>query len=340
LATIGTLLLVWQTVGRHLSLGTSISDLLMVLGLTLVIWSPQCRWEFEQGQTDWLMLVGIAVALAYLDRSSQVVGLALGFAMNVKYLPLAFLVYFVIRRRWGHFVWSIIGTIIWALLPAFIYGWEKNLLYLEHGLAGLGKLVGVHIEGQAGYVFPLTYDRSVTIPSAFARWAEHAGLGVGFIAIMSCAAALLICVLGAAIYRYHGIELFRHRGGHAETTGTNASVAGLESIIIIALMLAFSPQAMMRHFFLALPLVLTATMVACQAAGAGSRWWLWGALAVAVIGSVGADQVIPFGWREIWRACSTLSLGMLTLAMATLWFGLARISHIQTTSPHVAVEPV
>jgi hypothetical protein len=326
MAMVGSLFLVWRTITQRFGFNLSVNDFLLTVGLTLLIWNPQVRWEFEQGQTDWLMLIGIAIALAYLDRSSLIVGLALGFAMNVKYLPLAFLVYFLIRRRWGHFIWSLIGTIVWGLLPSLVYGWEKNLVYLEHGLAGLGKLIGIQIEGQAGYVFPLTYDRSVTVPSAFARWAEQAGLGLPFIAGMSCAAALIICLIGAAMYRYHGIPLFQNRAGQSETTGMNASVASLEFLIIIALMLTFSPQAMLRHFFLVLPLVLTAVTMAWQGTSAVSRWSLWAALVLAVIGTVGADLVTPFGWREVWKACSTLSLGMLTLALVTLSAGLAHLS--------------
>jgi hypothetical protein len=286
------------------------------------------------------MLIGIAVALAYLDRSSVVVGLALGFAINVKYLPLAFLVYFILRLRWGHLLWSVIGAIFWGLLPALVYGWEKNLTYLEHGFAGLGKLVGIQIQEQAGYVFPLTYDRSVTIPSAFARWADQAGLGLGFIALMSCTAALLVCLIGAALYRYHGISLFQNRGGRSETSGTNARVATLEFVIILALMLVFSPQAMLRHFYLALPLVLTSILLALHGPTPASRWLLWASLALAVIGSVGADLVTPFGWREIWKACSALSLGMLTLAMVTLSSGLMRISQLQAASAEMtSCEP-
>ena len=47
--------------------------MMLTLGLTLLVWQTQCRWEFEQGQTAWLMLLALSVALYFLDRSPVIV---------------------------------------------------------------------------------------------------------------------------------------------------------------------------------------------------------------------------------------------------------------------------
>src|SRR6266446_5163007 len=92
-------------------------------------------------------------------------GLLLGFAVNVKYVPLLFVAWLAVRRRWAAAGAAVGGIVLWAILPAAVYGWDRNLDYLGRATAGLGKLVGVHVEGQPGMVFPLEYEYSVSIPS-------------------------------------------------------------------------------------------------------------------------------------------------------------------------------
>jgi len=316
--TFGAVWLVWRTLKNRLNWKTEPGDFVLALGITMLIWQTQCRWQFEQGQTDWLTLCALSIAFAALDRFPAVVGLALGFAINIKYMPVLVVGYLAFRRRWAAVLWSMVGVVVWALLPALVYGWSNNLLYLSQGLAGLGKLFGVVIPEQAYYIFPLTYDRSITFPSAWARIAEARGLGSVFIVGMTALTALTVVAIGCIIYRTHQIRLWNGRGGLAETQPVNRGSVAIEFWLTIVLMLVFSFQAQMRHFYLLLPLVLmTSGLLVCGSTRRIRALAMTG-LVVGVIGSIGADIFSLFGIRETWKfysgaAFSTVILGFLTL---------------------------
>jgi hypothetical protein len=295
---------------------------ILAIGITLLIWQTQCRWQFEQGQTDWLMLTGICVALYALDRSPAIVGMALGFAINIKYLPLALVAYLAIRGRWKHVAWCGVGIVTWALLPALVYGWDQNLVFLKQGLAGLGKLVGIQIEGQAGAVFPLTYDRSITIPSMWARVAETYGQSMIFVAGMTAITGLIVAAVAWIVYRQYGARLFAGRGGAWESREPVRRWVFLEYLCMMVVMVLFSPQAQMRHYFLLLPMVLTTSTLAIAGRTQMVRGLAVAALVVGVIGSIGADLLTPFGHRETWKYLSGAALSTLTMSILTLAAGL------------------
>src|SRR5258705_8385049 len=94
-------------------------------------------------QTNGLMLLMLALALRWLDRKPWLAGLALGFAVNIKYLPLVLLPWLLIRRRWlaaGSFV---LGCIFFAILPAVQSGWNNNLNHLSTAFRGPGHPLGI-----------------------------------------------------------------------------------------------------------------------------------------------------------------------------------------------------
>lgn len=324
-AMLTCLALVWATLRDRLQWQTNWREGILAIGVTLLIWQTQCRWQFEQGQTDWLMLTGLCVALYFLDRSPALVGLALGFAINIKYLPLAIVVYLALRGRWKHVAWSVVGTVVWGLLPALVYGWDKNLLYLGQGLAGLGKLVGIQIEGGAGAVFPLTYDRSITIPSMWARVAETLGQPMMFVAGMTIVTGGLVAVVAWMLYRQYDARLFVQRGGSMEVSYPVRSWVMLEYLCMLVVMVLFSPQAQMRHYFLLLPVVLTAAGLLLCGRSRTIKGLALSALVVGVIGSIGADLLTPFGHRETWKFLSGAALSTLIMSFLTLSAGLRQM---------------
>lgn len=323
--TLGSLWLIWNTARHRLGWNTSPGDGILALGITLLIWQTQCRWEFEQGQTDWLTLAALSIALAALDRFPVVVGLALGFAINIKYLPIVMVAYLVLRQRWMSVLWSAVGTLFWALAPALVYGWQRNLILLSQGLAGLAKLVGIEVAGQAGYVMPLTYDRSITLPSLWGRVAETIGQGMAFITGMTTLSALVVAGIGWLIYRVHGARLFVQRGGVQEEKPPITGWALFEYCFAMLLMIVFSPQAQMRHFFLLLPLVLTAAGLVVLGSTLQIRILAFAGLIVGVLGSIGADIFTLFGMREVWKYISGASISTLILGYLTLVAGLQEI---------------
>ena len=254
-----------------------------------------------------------------------IVGLALGFAINIKYLPIVMVLYLAIRQSWACVGWSVVGTIFWGLAPALVYGWDLNLVYLSEGLAGLGKLVGIEIAGQAGYVFPLTYDRSITIPSVWGRVGEASGQGMMFVAGMTVLSAVVVFVLGWLIYRMHQARLFFDRGGKNEMHSDVRGWVVFEWCFMMVLMIVFSPQSQMRHFFLLLPLVQTAAGLMICGSTFQIRAVALAGLVVGVVGSIGADIFTLFGARETWKYISGMSICTLLLGYLTLMAGFQEI---------------
>lgn len=325
IGTLGSLCLVWHTLKIRLAWNTVPGDGILALGITLLIWQTQCRWQFEQGQTDWLTLCALSLAFYALDRFPTIVGLSLGFAINIKYLPIVVVAYLVLRRRWSSVWWTAVGTVLWALAPALVYGWERNLVFLAQGLSGLAKLVGIEIAGQAGYVFPLSYDRSISIPSLWARVAETFGYHLPFIAGMTVLSAVMVLAVGWLIYRAHSAKLFESRGDLGEKQPPISGWVTFEFCLALTLMIVFSPQAQMRHFFLLLPLVLTTAGLLVCGSTLSIRLYALSGLMIGVLGSIGADIFTLFDMRETWKYLSGASISTLILSYLTLIAGLQEV---------------
>ena len=67
--------------------------------LATIIIADKLRSELRMWQTNILMLFFSACGLRFLDRRPTLAGAFLGLAVNVKYLPIAFLPWLLLRRR-------------------------------------------------------------------------------------------------------------------------------------------------------------------------------------------------------------------------------------------------
>lgn len=65
------------------------------------------------------------------------VGLATGFSVNLKYIALITLPYFVLRGHIKFALGVIVGTSPWALVPWAIIGWERFAYLWRKALGGL-----------------------------------------------------------------------------------------------------------------------------------------------------------------------------------------------------------
>src|SRR5439155_3949031 len=103
------------------------------------------RGEFQMWQTNTILLLMFCLALYWLDRRPAWAGIALGCAFNIKYLPVVFLPYLLLRQRWITVAAFMVAIPAFALFPAILTGSDTNLHYLTTAYLGVLRLVGIEI---------------------------------------------------------------------------------------------------------------------------------------------------------------------------------------------------
>ena len=299
--------------------------------LAVLLVADKLKGELQMWQTNLLMLFLFTAALRLLDRRPWLAGMALGLAFNIKYLPIVFLPYLLLRRRWtaaGAFAASAVG---FALLPAVLTGWDVNLHYQAVAYSGLLRLMGVPVgAARAANIDGITAEFSVSIPSGIARLA-----GAGGSAATALAAAGLLALAAAAIaawmYRRNGVAfLYRPDGPRADGRPISA-VVGLEWAVLVTAVLVFSPQTNTRHLSLLLLVqTLAAVLLLSPRPGASRRPLLFGTLllALGLVFPPGtqdfAEQVGVWsaGALEVWRTVGGPCWCALAMLGTLIWVGL------------------
>lgn len=286
------------------------------------------RSIFRLGQTDSITFIAIAGALALTASRPLMAGVLLGVAANLKYHTLAFLLLFLLRRQFGAAAAMIGSAIAAALSTALVFGWSKNLDHLATGFAGLASAVGIEVDRTAARIFPLEWIRSVSFPSAFARFADASG-ATGLL-MLACTGTLAMacCVAAAMLYkRVAGVDFFAVSARHP----LFAKIVVLDYTGLTVAVLLFSPQTTARHLFLliacAIPaaaLLLTHAHRAC-ATRADVRTTSRVPLLIALV--IGAMAlVLPPGGEayadalHAWRSIGGISIVWLVVLFVTLWY--------------------
>ncbi len=306
---------------RERAAGGPLLPAVVLGGLLLTI--DQCRWTIVRGNVDTLLLLPTVAGLWWLDRRPAICGTALGFAANIKYLTLAMLPYLALRARWRAAAALAASTVGFALLPALVVGWERNLQLLRWALVGIARLSGVDVaeEGMANAGTIEERTRGISISAALGRLGHQMGLGpVGTVGLVAAAAGAT-GLIAWWIYARAGVPLFWGRWGK-EPEARRPGVVLLEWCGVITAMLAFSPHTEVRHTVLLLP-VHAATAALLLAERGVSRW----PLAVALVLSQLAFRLPPGGATyetalDEWRSVGGPSVFMLVMYLALLWTGL------------------
>ncbi|MFA6045003.1 MAG: glycosyltransferase family 87 protein, partial [Phycisphaerales bacterium] len=113
-----TLFLAARECARRVGLQPRPVLLAVIAAIAAASMADKIRTELRMGQTDVLMLLCFTLGLVWLRRRPTLAGLALGFAFNIKYLPLVLLPYLIVRRRWHAALAFVAGILLFAFLPA------------------------------------------------------------------------------------------------------------------------------------------------------------------------------------------------------------------------------
>ena len=144
---------------------------------------------WDAGQVTILMCVLTLAGLAALSKGKKAIaGAFLAAAMLIKYTPVIFLPYLIVRRQFKAVAWTIAFAVLWLSLPALAVGIPKELAYLSSWIPsiidtsldmksytgpGNQSLFSMVIRlvtdcGQGVNVMHLTFEQGKLLGSAFA----------------------------------------------------------------------------------------------------------------------------------------------------------------------------
>ena len=282
--------------------------------LALLLDVDKVKGEWQMWQTDVWMLLLFVLALRWVDRRPAWAGVALGVGANLKYLPLLLLPYLLVRRRWAAAASLAISSAALAVLPAVQFGWRETGRQWSAAVAGLTGMAGAAAPGERAEVHGVADSLSCSVTSAIARGtAGHSPL-VPF--ALAGALGVALFVAAAAVYRRRGVPLV----GPA-----SPSVTAVEWPVLVAVLLAFSPQTNTRHLYDAL-LVTSAAAVLLLTPGRPRRGVLAVGMAVLAAGFTlppGSRTVQGFwsptvAWLRVGGPCACLLVAAGTLLWAAL----------------------
>jgi len=100
---------------------------LTILGLIRFIFH-----NFDSGQSNILMMSSMIIGLYYILRKKEVLGAGiLAISIMVKYTPLIFIPYFLLRRKIKLSLLIIAFILIYLALPSLFIGLEDNISYIK-----------------------------------------------------------------------------------------------------------------------------------------------------------------------------------------------------------------
>lgn len=244
---------------RRLRLGGAPADVIVVAAVATLLVATRLRSEFQMWQTDVAMMLLLVLALRWLDRRPQLAGLALGMAVCIKYMPVLYLPYLLLRRRFVAASWMVAGMAAFAFLPALASGWAANLRYLGIAFSGLLRLLGLQALGpRVANIDSMTADYSISVTSGLARLLGPSTAPVDALAI-SLAIALIVLLVIASIYRAADVAVLRWPNAEAQRQLPYQGLVAIEWMALMAFALAFGPQTNPRHTSL---LLMVATVLA------------------------------------------------------------------------------
>lgn len=257
--------------------------------------------ELEWGNSNLLAILGIVLALHWLDRRPLRCGLCLGLVFCLKYASAPMLAYLVIRGRGRPLLGAAVGLALGLLGPALVLGWDRNAEYLAAAFGGVAAWFGATPARTSG-LWPLAWEYSLSIPSAAARWQQRLGLSSWALGLGVCTTALAWVGLCAVPYLRTGTPLVLSRardGGAPWRTG----LVSLEWAVLTAALVAFSPQTLQRHLNLMLPLTIFAGAMLLLRPQRTRVWMIAAGLVVLVAGATmpptggGLRDAVNW-WRE------------------------------------------
>ncbi len=300
--------------------------------LVVLVFMDKLRSELRMGQSDAFVMIWMMLGLMWIGKRPILAGFMMGGSVNVKLQGLVFLPYLIVRGRVKNLVGFVAGTVFFAMFGVLIWGFDRNMEYLGTVLGWVGGLVGVEQSNAAieSGLYPLEWERSVTIPSILKRAQLHWELSESVVKLGTLAMIGLIVGVGWAMYKKRGVPLLKGRfGKRDDKSACGRGLVGFEWAGLIVGMLIFSPQSTVRHFFLAIIVVALASAVLHSSI----HWKRKIGVGVMLVLFWASITFPPGGERYEamtmqWRAIGGSMWMLLGLYFVTLWTGLGIVREL------------
>ena len=98
----------------------------------ILIGIPYLLEEFHYGNVHFL-IVSLAIFSLYLleEERKWLSASILALSIAIKVFPIFFLPYFLIRKKFGFVVLTLLFVVVWSLIPAFYFGFAQNTSLLQ-----------------------------------------------------------------------------------------------------------------------------------------------------------------------------------------------------------------
>ncbi|MFK7759108.1 MAG: glycosyltransferase family 87 protein [Phycisphaerales bacterium] len=308
-------------VSNHVSKKQTMLTSLAISGLACFFLYDTIIAQAKLAQTDVFLIFWMTAAYLAYPKRPLLAGLMISVPIAIKYVTVVFLLYFILRKEYRATAGVVIGVLFGFFAPALYIGWEHNLTELQAALSGMLNMLGIGETKAAANIHELTWERSVSIPSGFARFAEFAGLGFSATLAMTAATAAGCLGIGWLLYKKMGSALLiRKDRVQGVIDAQTMRLVSLEWSLLCITFLIFSPQTTKRHMImLLLPMILTSTLLLVPKAKQSiTRYPLLIGVFLVMIGSVmppaSAENALA-----IWRSISGLSMCVAIFTVALIW---------------------
>jgi len=327
------LMCAWVLAGetlRRFDVEATTTRVAVVAALATLFAATRLRSEFQMWQTNILLMAALVLALRFLDGRPRLAGLLLGLAFDIKYLPIVFLPYLLLRRRFVAALWFCIGIVAFALAPALVAGWSTNLHYWAQALSGIAHLFGITTPGVApANVDPIGIGHSISITSGISRLFDGELRAMG--------PAMVVCIAAAtawalwSVYRRWQMPLLAWPNAEQQGVQPWRTLVVLEWAALIALDLAFSPQTNPRHTSLLLMTFVPMAAMLCFPKPGAPRWPAWVGTAILLFGMLYPPN-LPSTVQELawWRHVGGSGWCMVVALPFFLAAGFARLRAADT----------
>jgi hypothetical protein len=285
---------------RRLDIDVTFERVIVVMALTTLLAAPKLRSELQMWQTNILLMTALVFALRALDARPWLAGLLLGLAFNIKYLPILFLPYLLLRRRYEAAAWFVVGIGVFALAPALVSGWDANLANWAVALSGIAHLLGLSTAvPEAANVDPIGIGHSISITSGLSRLLGDKAPPSHAMSIAACVAVATALLL-RWVYADRDKPLFAWPHARSQGAQPYQGMVALEWAALMALALAFSPQTNPRHASMLLMVFAPLAAMLCFPKSKATRWPALAATAILFFGLAFPPNTPEFARQLAW----------------------------------------